>query len=86
MIIQKIQKVLNESKQKSNKIWVDKGNELYNRLMKSSLEKNAIEMDSTHNGEKSVVVERFIRTLRNKSDDDEEDELFLWYGWPTKGV
>ena len=19
-------------------------------------------------------------------DDDDNDELFLWYGWPTKGV
>ena len=19
-------------------------------------------------------------------DDDDDDELFLWYGWPTKGV
>ena len=34
--------------------------------MKSLLEKNAIEMYSTHNQEKSVVGERFIRTLKNK--------------------
>ena len=34
--------------------------------MKSWLEKNDIEMYSTHNQEKSVVTERFIRTLRNK--------------------
>ena len=19
-------------------------------------------------------------------DDDDDDKLFLWYGWPTKGV
>ena len=31
--------------------------------MKSSLEKNDIEMYSTHNEEKFVVAERFIRTL-----------------------
>ena len=34
--------------------------------MKSWLEKNAIEMCSRHNKGKSVVAERFIRTLKNK--------------------
>ena len=35
--------------------------------MKSWLEKNDIETYSTHYEEKSVVAERFIRTLRNKT-------------------
>ena len=34
--------------------------------MKAWLEKNAVEMYSTHNEGKSVVAERFIRTLKNK--------------------
>ena len=34
--------------------------------MKSWLEKNNIEMYSTHNDRKSVVAERFIRTLKTK--------------------
>ena len=34
--------------------------------MKSWLEKNDIEMYSTHNERKSAVAERFIRTLKNK--------------------
>ena len=34
--------------------------------MKSRLEKNVIEMYSTHNEGKFVVAERFIRTLKNK--------------------
>ena len=34
--------------------------------MTSWLDKNDIEMYSTHNEEKSVVAERFIRTLKNK--------------------
>ena len=34
--------------------------------MKSLLEKNNIEMYSSHNKGKSVVAERFIRTLENK--------------------
>ena len=34
--------------------------------MKSWLEKNDIEMYSTHNEEKSIVTERFNRTIKNK--------------------
>ena len=34
--------------------------------MKSWLEKNDIEMHSTHNEGKSVVAERFVRTIKNK--------------------
>ena len=52
-----------EFNRKPNKIWLDKGSELYN---KSWLEKNAVEMYSTHNEGKSVAAERFIRTLKNK--------------------
>ena len=40
------QKILNESKCKPNKIWVDKGSKFYNRWMKSWLDKNDIEMYS----------------------------------------
>ena len=47
-------------------IWVDKGSKFYNKSVKSWLEDNGIEMDSTHNEGKPVVVERFIRTLKNK--------------------
>ena len=47
-------------------MWVDKRSEFYNRSIKSWLEKNNIEMYSAHNEGKSVVAERFIRTLENK--------------------
>ena len=60
------QKSLKESNHKPNKIWVDKGSEFYNRSMKSWLEKNDMEMYSTHKEGKSVVDERFFRTLKNK--------------------
>ena len=61
-----LQKILKESSRKPNKIWIEKGNEFYNRSMKSWLEENSIEMHSTHNKGKSVAAKRFIRTLRNK--------------------
>ena len=34
--------------------------------MKEWLQNNEIEMYSTHNEDKSVVAERFIKTLKNK--------------------
>ena len=64
--ISAFQKNLKESNRKLNKTWVDKCKKLYNRSMKWWLEKNDIEMYSTHNERKSVVAERFIRTLKNK--------------------
>ena len=70
-IVDAFQKILNDSKRKPNKIWVDKGSEFYNRSMKSWLEKNSIEMYLTHNEGKSVVAERFIRTLKNKIYKDD---------------
>ena len=48
------------------KIWVDKGSEFYNRGMKSWLQDNDIGIYSIHNEGKSLVAERFIRTLKNK--------------------
>ena len=46
--------------------------------MKSRLEKNDIEMCSTFNEGKSVVAERFIRTLSNK--------IYKYMTFPTKNV
>ena len=51
---------------KPNKIWVDQGGEFYNIIFKRFLKINTIEVYSTHNEEKSVVAERFIRTLKSK--------------------
>ena len=51
---------------KPNKIWVDKGSEFYNAYFKKWLRDNDIVMYSTHNEGKSVVAERFIRTLKSK--------------------
>ena len=51
---------------KPNKIWVDQGSEFYNNVFKKWLSDNDIIMYSTYNEGKSVVAERFIRTLKNK--------------------
>ena len=51
---------------KSNKIRGDKGSEFYNGSWKSWLENDNIEMHSAHDEGKSVVPERFLRTIKNK--------------------
>ena len=61
------QKILDESNRKPNKIWVNKGSEFYSRSMKSWLQGNNIETYLTHNEGKSVVAERFIGTLKNRT-------------------
>ena len=58
-------KLLDESKRKQNKIWLDKDGDFLNRSMKSWLEKN-IQTYSIHNEGKSVAAENFIRTLKGK--------------------
>ena len=51
---------------KPYKILVDRRGEFHNNLFKRFLKINSIEMYSTYNEGKSVVAERFIRTLKNK--------------------
>ena len=65
-IVNVFQKVLDKSARKSNQIWVDKGSEFYNNSFQKWLEDNDIEIYSITNKEKSVVAERFIRTLETK--------------------
>ena len=57
---------MDSSKRKPNKIWVDQGSEFYNKFFKKWLKDNNIEIYSTYDEGKSVVAERFIRTLKNK--------------------
>ena len=64
-IVNAFQKIISKGR-KPNKIWVDQGGEFYNNLFKRFLKNNNIEMYSTFNEGKSVVAERFIRTLKNK--------------------
>ena len=58
---------LNKSNRKANKISVDKGREFYNISVKSWLQDNNIEMYSAHSERKTIVAERFIRTLKKKN-------------------
>ena len=65
-IVNAFKKVISEGQRKPNKVWVDQGSEFYNQYFKDFLKINNIDMYSICNEGKSVVAERFIRTLKNK--------------------
>ena len=65
-IVNAFNKIIEQSNRKPNKIRVDQGGEFYNNVFEKCLSDNDINMYSTYNEGKSVVAERFIRTLKNK--------------------
>ena len=71
-IVEGFKKILDDSgnakhsNRKPSQIWVGHASEFYNNKFKSFLKENDIEMYSTFNEGKSVVAERFIKTLKNK--------------------
>ena len=65
-LVKAFQIILKQLNKKPNKIWVDKGPEFYNAYFKKWLRDNDIVMYSTHNEGKSVIAERFIKTLKSK--------------------
>ena len=65
-IVNAFNRIITQSNRKPNKIWVDQGGEIYNNVFEKWLSDNDINMYSTYNEGKSVVAERFIRTLKNK--------------------
>ena len=64
-IVDAFQKIISEGR-KPNKIWVDKGSEFDNNSFGKWLKDNDIKMYSIINERKSVIAERFLRTLKNK--------------------
>ena len=64
-IVNAFNKIIKQSNRKPNKIWVDQGGEFYNNVLKKWLSDNDIITYSTYNKSKSVIAERFIRTLKN---------------------
>ena len=65
-VVNAFNKIIKQSNRKPNKIWVDQGGQFYNDVFEKWLSDNNIIMYSTYNEGKSVVAERFIRTLKNK--------------------
>ena len=65
-IVNAFQKILDKLERKPSKIWIDKGSEFCYSSFKKWLKDNNIEMYSIHNEGKSVIAERFIKTLKTK--------------------
>ena len=65
-ILNAFDKIIKQYNRKPNKIWVDQGGEFYNNVFEKWLSDNDINMYSMYNEGKSVVAERFTRTLKNK--------------------
>ena len=65
-IVNGFNKIIKQSNRKPNKIWVDQEGEFYNNVFKKWLSDNDVIVYSTYNEGKSVVAERFMRTLKNK--------------------
>ena len=65
-IVNAFQSILKKSNRNPDNIWVDRGSEFYNSHFKKLLERNSIEMYSTHNEGKPDVAETFVRTIKNK--------------------
>ena len=63
-IVNAFNKIIKQSNRKPNKIWLDQAREFYNHVFKKWSSGNDIIMYSTFNEGKSVVAERFIRTLK----------------------
>ena len=60
------QNILDSSRRKPNEISVDQGSEFYNKCFEKWLEDKDTKVYSTYNEGKSVVAERYVRTLKNK--------------------
>ena len=58
--------IMKISKRKPKKLWVDQGSEFYNKNFKAMLKENEMEMYSTFNEGKAVVIENFNRILKTK--------------------
>ena len=59
-------KIFKKSKRKPEKLWTDKGSEFISKHFKEFLKKNNIMLYHTQNEEKSSIVERWNKTMKNK--------------------
>ena len=58
--------IFKKSKRKPDKLWTDKGSEFICKHFKDFLKKNNIKLYHTENEEKSSVVERWNKTMKNR--------------------
>ena len=59
-------KIFKKSKRKPTMLWTDKGSEFISKHFKELLKKNYIKLYHTENEEKSSIVERWNKTMKNR--------------------
>ena len=59
-------RIVNESKSKPSKLWVDQERELYNKRILKFLDNSNLLINANYNESMSVVAKRFIRNLKGK--------------------
>ena len=62
--------IFDTSKKSPSKLWTDSGTEFYNANVREILRLHNVQLYSTFNEPKSMVAERFIRTLRGKIESN----------------
>jgi hypothetical protein len=63
-VLDAFKKIVAMAGEHPKRIWVDQGGEFYNKQMKTYREQHKIEIYSTYGEHKSMMVERFNRTLK----------------------
>ena len=58
--------IFKKSKRKPEKLWTDKGSEFISKQFKDFLKKNNVKLYHTENEEKSSIVERWNKTMKNR--------------------
>ena len=64
-ILNAVKSIIESSGRTPEKFWVDRGSEFYNKDFERWIKEKGIIMYSTYGESKSVVVERFIKTLKD---------------------
>ena len=65
-VIKAFDKIFKTSKRKPKMLWSDKGSEFISKHFKEFLKKNKIKLNHTENEDKSSVVDRWNKTMKNK--------------------
>ena len=75
-----LQDIITSAGRQPKKIWSDRGTEFYNATVNRLLNRDGIELYSTHNEPKASIAERFIRTLRSKIESNFIlSQTTVWY-------
>ena len=65
-----LEDIFNSSQRYPYRLWTDRGTEFYNRNVENTLKRHKVQLYSTFNEPKSMIAERFIRTLRGKIESN----------------